>query len=60
MVKFKLRATITEELPEAEIEANTREEAEENYSKRYEIGELEGDFHYIYFDGDNTDAGEVA
>jgi len=54
-VKFKLKATVIEELPEAEIEAETREEAEEKYSQMYELGELEGEFYDIDFGSDDSE-----
>ena len=53
-MKFKLKATVIEELHEAEIEAETQEEAEEKYSQMYELGELEGEFYDIDFGSDDS------
>ena len=58
MEKFILKATITEELPEVEIEAETREEAEEKYIDLYTEGEIEAETFTYDFNADEADEEE--
>ena len=53
MKKFRLKGTIIEELPEVEIEAEDREEAEEKYNKMYEQGKIESEGFEIDFDDED-------
>ena len=47
------KGTIIEELPEVEIEAEDREEAEEKYNKMYEQGKIESEGFEIDFDDED-------
>ena len=63
MPKFKIQATVMEELPEMEIEADTLEEAKEKYEELYEEGKVESEEYSILFsdeefDEDEEDSGE--
>ncbi|VVB78527.1 Uncharacterised protein [uncultured archaeon] len=57
-MKFKLKGTIIEELPEVEIEADTLEEAKEKYNELYEIEKIEGEGYEIVFDDEFEDTDE--
>ena len=48
-MKFKIRGTAIEDLPEMEIEANTKEEAQDKYCNLYASGDLEGEEFDIDF-----------
>ncbi|MDO8517578.1 MAG: hypothetical protein Q7S33_05630 [Nanoarchaeota archaeon] len=50
MEKFKLKGTVIEELPEMEIEAENRDEAEEKYLALYQDNKIEGEGIEIVFD----------
>ena len=53
-MKFKIKGTIIEELPELEIEANSKEEAEKIYEEKYDNDEIEGEL-YLEFDEEDSD-----
>ncbi|MEK6918677.1 MAG: hypothetical protein AABW73_01430 [Nanoarchaeota archaeon] len=56
MEKYKIKAIITEELPEREIEAESKEEAEEKYMQMFENGEINGEEYEVDFgDGDEDE-----
>jgi DNA-directed RNA polymerase subunit RPC12/RpoP len=52
-MKFKIKGDIVEELPELDIEANNKKEAEEFYLEKYEKGEIEGDEFIEYNEEEN-------
>lgn len=49
-MKFKIRGTIIEELPEIEIEAETIEEAKEKYDSMYQSEDIESEGYEIMFE----------
>jgi hypothetical protein len=52
-MKFKIKGNVIEELPEMEIEAETREEAEGKYGDMYENEEIDSDGYFIDFDSED-------
>lgn len=57
-MKIKLKGTYIEELPEVEIEAMDREEAEEKYNRMYLDGKINVDKYDILFDDNEEDEDE--